>query len=215
MPISQDQVTKEVNLNLPSGLDSSVAKEIKEEVGDFIKVSILDYVGDGKSPVTGRPFKALNTDYAEEEKGGRRLANLDLNGDMLNAVEFKITPDGVEVGIFDSGQSPKAYNHNQGDTLPRRQFIPEPKQRFVGDIERGINEIVKRRIAEVATDQFQPRERARTTPSDFSSSEEIAASDATVVSSTVTTASASSFSSFLSGGSLDKFVRSILSGKES
>jgi hypothetical protein len=212
MPISQDQVTKEVDLNLPSGLSSSVAKDIKEEVGDFIKVSILDYVGDGKSPVTGRPFKALNKGYAEEEKGGRRLANLDLNGDMLNALESKVTSDGVEVGIFDSGQSPKAFNHNQGDTLPRRQFIPEPKQKFVGDIERGINEIVKRRIAEVATDQFTPRERPRTGPSDFSSASEIAARDVSVSSSPVTNTSKSAFDVFLSGGSLSAFVKSILDG---
>ena len=121
MPITLDQVTKEIDLKLPDSLPDAIKSDIKAEVGDFVLVSILDYVGDGKSPVSGRAFKALDKEYAEREKGGRTLPNLELEGDMLRSLEFKPTDKGIEIGIFDSSQTPKAFNHNTGDTLPKRQ----------------------------------------------------------------------------------------------
>lgn len=185
-------MTKEVNLDLPSTLPKSVADDIKKEVGDFVVTSILDYVGQGKSPVTGRSFKQLSEEYADDKKGGRREPNLDLEGDMLNSLKAELTPKGIEVGIFDGSQAPKAYNHCVGDTLPKRQFIPEPKQRFVGDIEKGIAEIVARGVMENDRGSFQAREEPRRTPSDERSGEEIRR-DFTPVQ------SASIFDSFIKG----------------
>jgi len=203
MPISLDQVTKEVDLNLPDELSDSIKNDIKGEVGDFLVTSILDYVGQGKSPVTGRAFKQLSKDYAEEQKGGRRLPNLELEGDMLGSLKAEKTRKGVEVGIFDSGQAKKAYNHNEGDTLPRRQFIPEPKQNFVGDIQKGIDEIVNRRIKDELQGLSEPRQRPRSTPSDTRSTQEITNSNVSV--------SSSAFNIF-GDTSIDQIVRDIFSG---
>lgn len=188
-----------------------MANDIKDEVGDFVTTSILDYVGEGKSPVTGRSFPKLSKAYANEEKGGRTLPNLDLNGDMLNALTFKKTDSGVEVGIFDSEQAPKAYNHNVGDTLPQRQFIADPKQNFVGDIQKGINDIVNKRIVEAANDESTDRQDARTTPSDFGDTEDV--QDVTVQSGNILTADDDAFKAYLGGGSLKSLIKNILDGK--
>ena len=45
---------------------------------------------------------------------------------MLNALDVKTLKNSVKVQILgDSTQKKKAYNHNIGDTLPKRQFIPD------------------------------------------------------------------------------------------
>ena len=108
---------------------------------------ILREVSQGKSPVSGEgSFKKLNPDYAEENKGGDRTPSLDLEGDMLNALDFKNTTDGVEIGIFNRSEVPKADGHNNfsgQSQLPRRRFIPGEKQKFKQFIDRGIKRIVR------------------------------------------------------------------------
>jgi hypothetical protein len=215
MPITQDQVTKEIDLQLPDILPESVASEIKRDVGDYVTVAILDYVGQGQSPVQGgKKFKQLSKEYADEEKGGRREPNLELNGDMLGSLTYKATDKGVEVGIFDSSQAPKAYNHCVGDTLPKRQFIPDKSQSFVGEIEKGIRELVNKRIMESALGEFEPRPQPRSTPSDNRQTQEILKdikkNDVSV--STQTTRAPTAFS-FFGTGTLSQTIKDILSGE--
>lgn len=164
MAITLSEVSKSIDLDLPANLPADVKNDIKDEVGSFLVDSILDYVGEGRSPVTGRGFKQLDKEYADREKGGRTLANLDLEGDMLNSLIYRKTGDGVDVGIFDDSQTPKAFNHNTGDTLPKRQFIPDESENFVGDIKKGVEKIVKDRVSEFREDTFEPRVAAETRP---------------------------------------------------
>lgn len=151
MPISKQRVTKTLNLS-DYGLDEVPASEreaVKREVGEFIITEILQHVGDAKSPVGGqRDFRSLTTGYAEREKGGDRTANLELEGDMLSALDMQSRPgSSIEIGIFDSGEAPKAHGHNTGfeGRFPKykRQFIPDENQKFKSDIESGIREIIR------------------------------------------------------------------------
>jgi len=125
---------------------SSLRSDLVNEVGDYLVQSILDYVGEAKSPVAGGKYKStLSEDYAKYKKNGDELANLDLNGDMLNALTFKTNASTgkVTVGIFDNDQAIKSYNHNKGDTLPKRQFIPDEDQLLKAEIIRGVKRIIQ------------------------------------------------------------------------
>jgi hypothetical protein len=164
MPINKSEVSKTIDLKIPSGIPAEVADEIKQQVGDYLVAAILDEVGGGASPVSGKDFPQLSKDYADDQKGGRRLANLDLEGDMLNALTFEPTTKGVKVGIFDSDQAIKAFNHNTGDTLPKRSFIPSPKESFTKSIESEVAGIVAKALKEYKADAFQPDEPIRRTP---------------------------------------------------
>ncbi len=175
MAITKSEVSKEIKLDIPSNIPKEVRDDIKSEVGEYLVESILDYVGDGRSPVTGQQFKQLSKPYADEEKGGRRLPNLDLEGDMLNSLVFKETKNGVEVGIFDSGEAIKAYGHITGfeghpwldGVAPARPFIPGTKGNFTGKIMEGVDAIVNKRVAEAKEDlpdQEQIRVEPRRTP---------------------------------------------------
>lgn len=132
-----------MSLNL-SKVPTSQRTAVKNEVGEFIVDQILRSVSNATSPVEGKgAFKSLSKEYADNEKGGNRKANLELDGDMLDSLEFRTTISGVEVGIFDGDETPKAFNHNTGDTLPKRQFIPDISESFNSSIQAGVNRIIK------------------------------------------------------------------------
>lgn len=74
---------------------------------------------------------------------------------MLDALEFRTTTGGIEVGIFDSSEVPKADGHNNfsGDSkLPKRRFIPEKNQSFRPIIESGIEAVLDRYRTDVDSD---------------------------------------------------------------
>lgn len=155
MGINKDQIFKDLDLkslNIPSDLDDGEREELMNEIGDYVLTEILDYVASGKSPVTGRDFKDLTEKYADKEKGGDTTANLDLNGDMIRAIEVKVEADKISVGIFDDeDQAIKLYGHNTGfkghpfldGKAPQRKVIPDKKELFASDIMTGINDLVE------------------------------------------------------------------------
>jgi hypothetical protein len=144
------EIAKEITLDL-KGIPRSERSTVKKEVGDFVTEEILRELSQGKSPVEGEgDFKSLNTEYAKEKKGGNTTPNLELDGDMLDALEYKNTRNGIKVGVFKKSEVPKAYGHNSGfkghpwleDESLKRQFIPEDDQKFKSRIEAGIKDIV-------------------------------------------------------------------------
>lgn len=123
---------------------------LKESVGTFLVESILEDVSKSKSPVKDGEFKAsLSPAYKKkkQEISGSTSANMELYGDMLNALKFENKRDGIEIGIFDSQQALKADNHNKFSAkskktaLPKREFIPKT-QGFREGIKKGIADIV-------------------------------------------------------------------------
>lgn len=150
--ITKNEVSALFQIDLPDDLSKKEQREIKKEIGEYLLVSILDYVGSGKSPVSGQgSFKKLNKEYAKDQKGGDTLPNLDLFGDMLDSLKFKVTDKGIEYGIYDKKEAIKAYAHNTGfeghpylesESL-KRQFIPNKGQKLKREIVSGINEIIE------------------------------------------------------------------------
>lgn len=142
--ISLDEVSYDFELPNFEDIPESIREELLTDVGNYLIESILDYVGEGKTPVAGGEFqRELSEAYARQE--GKSFANLDREGDMLQTLKFNIdTEDGIiTLGIFDEDQTPKAYNHNVGDTLPKRQFIPDEDELFKAEIIRGVGRIIQ------------------------------------------------------------------------
>ena len=132
-------------------------KEAKELVGVYLLDAILNDTEGSKSPVTGKKFKALSKDYKKfkKSKGKGTKANLRLNEDMLPKLKSKNTVAGVKIEMRTSSEKElaKGFNHNVGDTLPARPFLPDdggeaivPKgkgsDQFRTSIVRGIDEIL-------------------------------------------------------------------------
>jgi hypothetical protein len=140
-----------------SGLDTAQKEEIKEEIAEYIYDSILKDTSEQKSAVTGKKFKALSKDYKKiKSKIALGVANLELTGDMLNALEYKTYRDGIEIGIFDPDEAQKSDNHNKFSAksrktkVPERQFIPRQGETFRAGI---IKEVTL--LAEELKDDFE------------------------------------------------------------
>jgi len=150
MAIDRNKVTKQVNLDL-SKVPENKREDIKREVGFIIIDRINEHLNRSESPVKNGLYKKQLAD-------GDKSRLLD-TGDMRSEIEFKTNAQGVEVGVFDSGETDKAYAHNTGfDGHPflsgkglERQFIPAPGVDFKDEIEREVKDVVdKVKINDVA-----------------------------------------------------------------
>lgn len=150
MAFNEKETTFKFDFEIPDSLPKSEVKKLKEDIGTFLVESILDKVGQQVSPVSGGRFKAkLSPEYAKEK--GTDIANLELNGDMLSALDFKLTNSGVEVGIWDEGEAVKSFAHNTGyeghpyleNTKFKRQFIPRGDEKLKKDILSGVKNIIQ------------------------------------------------------------------------
>lgn len=132
------------------GLRGDARKRAAKELKEYVRDSVINKLQDGKSPVSGqRSFKTLSKEYAEKEKGGRRLPNLRLEGDLYKGIEVVDSPKGALRLTVTQSQMNKADGHNNftgRSKLPKRQFVPDERanQKFKRDIEIGIKEIVSR-----------------------------------------------------------------------
>jgi hypothetical protein len=133
-------------------LSKSEKKELLNEIGDYLVTEILSYIGDTNSPVSGYgEFKKLSKTYADREKLGDRTPILELNGDMLEALTFNIVDGSLKIGIFDEDQAIKSFNHNTGDTVPMRRFIPGKDEK----LKKGITSYVDTIIEDYLSDKGQ------------------------------------------------------------
>jgi len=126
----------------------------KQEVADYLKNEVLRKLDAGTSPVQGEGrFRVLTSDYAIREKGGRRLSNLELEGDLKDDLVSVPAEDSFIKFGHEGEQVPKADGHNQlsGKAqswarikgFPRRRYIPDDNQGFSRDIESGIRSIIE------------------------------------------------------------------------
>lgn len=134
-----EKITYKLKLPLDKVSDRDES-DLKKQVGDYLVEAILKNVSEGKSPVQGggwtrkisTPYKKIKSKYSS-----KLYANMELHGDMLDALKYEPTEDGIEIGIFDETQVPKADGHNNfsgKSKLPERRFIPKEDQKFKKDI---------------------------------------------------------------------------------
>lgn len=134
-----------------------VAKEDRadalDEVATFVKESILSNCSDGKTSVKGGKWKrTLSPGYkkAKSEESSNLIADMELTGEMLDALETYV--DGRRVAIEISGeQEGKAEGNLLGsygrspDPSKAREFMPHRKnQELAPEIMRGVTQILKR-----------------------------------------------------------------------
>lgn len=123
-------------------------RQVKQEIADFVLEKILDYVGSGKSPVSGGQWKrSLSKDYKKEKSkySSALFANMELEGDMLDNLEVVVNRAG-NIEVRQTGkQADKADGHNNHSgrsNLPAREYIPKDDQTFKQPIINGIKAII-------------------------------------------------------------------------
>jgi hypothetical protein len=147
---NKSEVSYQFKINMDGIDDEDIKEEIKKEVGDFLIEETLKQVGEGKSPIKGGTYnKKLKKEYAKEK--GLNLANMELDGDLLDALTYEITTNGVKI-VIRGDQAIKAYAHHtsyrghpfiKDRESYKREFIPNKNQEYKKDILDEIENIVE------------------------------------------------------------------------
>src|SRR3990167_8607637 len=124
-------------------------EDARSEIREYLMETILQHISQSKSPVSGwGKFKPLDpkSPYKKhkKEEAGNTKANLELTGEMLDALDIKIKGNNLRLLIDDPDQAGKSDGHNNfsgKSKLPLRRFIPKGRQGFTDDIESGIRDI--------------------------------------------------------------------------
>ena len=135
-----------------SSVPQSNKEDAKSAIKQFVLESVLSYVGEGKSPVSGNGWKkSLAKDYLKYKKefSSAGFANMELHGDMLDALDVVDDGDNLTLLVDDESQAGKSDGHNQHydrpfEGFPKRRFIPKNKdgETFKREIESGIKDII-------------------------------------------------------------------------
>lgn len=154
---TETKTASRINLEIDH-LPADLQEQVKERVGEFLVEQTLLAVGGSKSPVASESFPALSPHYkaVKEAEGGTPVPNLELHGNMLSALDFHKTAEGIEIGVFGK-EAPKADGHNNfsGDSsLPQRRFLPDVGQEYRPSIQNEIDKIITDALA--TSIQFQP-----------------------------------------------------------
>lgn len=143
-------VFKETGITVPK----DKRKEALEAAADFIKEQILLRSGEGKTSVQGGNWKrSLTPEYKKVKaaESGVTFANLELHGDLLDALDARPESGKVRVEIDDQSQWGKAegnllgtYGRPSEHPDQAREFMPHKRgQKLHRDIMEGVAEILR------------------------------------------------------------------------
>lgn len=129
-------------------------REALDEVADYVKEAILSNTADQRTSVDGgRWKKKITKDYwknVKSEESNVNGANMELTGDMLDALDTKVVSGKVRIQIA-GDQEAKAEGNLIGsygrgpDSSKAREFMPHKRgQKLSPDIVAGIKQILER-----------------------------------------------------------------------
>lgn len=161
----KDKVSQRFNLKEIFGVDFSNKPELKEALAQAIIEKIKTRTENGLAIGGKRELKKPYSDaYADSipfKAAGKSKnnVNMTLTGDMLGLLDvIKESSNTIEIG-WDNDQAPKAYNHNVGDTVPKRPFFGLNKSE-IADLKKEFGREVKqaaRTLQDEGRDAFTER----------------------------------------------------------
>lgn len=128
----KDKVYQRFNLKELFGVDFADMPELKQAIGQAAIEKILERTAGGDWRPGARPSARAgkySDAYANSlafKAAGKSKSKVDMKlwGDMLGTLDVIDTDrNTVTIGWDDEQQAAKAYNHNTGDTLPKRPFF--------------------------------------------------------------------------------------------
>ena len=166
MPIEKNKISYKVDLSEELdklGVTGNKRKKATEAAGEVALSAILAATAEEMSPVNKmHGFKGLSEQYRKfkRKKGKGTKANLRLKEDMLPSMRVEADKESFTIKITDPTEKKKAFNHNTGDTLPRRQFLPNDEKNQ--QLKPGIRKAYLKMLDEYKSDK--PKKKPATKP---------------------------------------------------
>lgn len=162
LKLSETEVSQTFDLKELTGLDMSEFPEAKEAIGQAFIDKIVERTQAGKD-VDGDSFDKYSKVYKEslgfQAFGKTNKVNLTQSGEMLGTLDIiENKGNKIKIGWDDEINNAKAYNHNKGDTVPKRSFfgitsdeLAELKKEFKPKLTKETNDdIILRRLDALA-----------------------------------------------------------------
>lgn len=152
--VKKGKIASEIDIFDGIKLPRAQKKRVAEDVSDLLKTSILQEVGNTRSPLAGLSWPSLSKDYKKfkTKKNLPGKANLEFSGEMLDDFDTEVKDSGkIELNVTGDKSAAKADGHNNfsgQSNLPLRRFLPKEEDRFKKGIETQVNEIVARAVGE-------------------------------------------------------------------
>lgn len=134
LKLSEDEVSQTIDLKEVFGVSLSGNDALKQVIGQALIDRIIERTEAGKSVNGGKLKAPYSKTYAESDdfkafNKKKDEVNMKLTGNMLGTLDIIDTAGSkVKIGWNDSTENAKAYNHNVGDTVPKRAFFGITKQ---------------------------------------------------------------------------------------
>lgn len=128
LDLSERKVAQTINLEQILGVSFKGEKALRLAIAQAAIDHIIERTQSGKA-VQGGGFKPYSKDYKDSTafkllKDDGAPVNMTLTGSML--ADIDVLGDGentIQIGFRDKTETAKAFNHNTGDTLPKRPFF--------------------------------------------------------------------------------------------
>ena len=137
---------KELDLDIPRDKQA----EALAAAAEYLKEIMLDYIGEGKSPVSGGKWvRGLTKEYLKRkgEESSVDFANLELSGDLLDSLTVDTNGNKIVIDVADD-QRDKAEGHLTGlygekSRIRPRQFMPQGDGEFKKDVMKKLRELLE------------------------------------------------------------------------
>ena len=133
-----------------------IDKKTAENVGKAIVNTMLDEIGDGNSPITGKKFpKYKNPSKYPGSRKPKSPVNLELTGQFLDALKYRVnnltTGWSTTIGYLNSKKAQlKESGHREGvNGQPKRPTIPTSAEGFSAKIRKAFIKIYSDRISKL------------------------------------------------------------------
>ena len=146
LTVSLSELSQEINLKDYLGRKPTVKE--KQLFADLAVDTITNRTLDGET-INGGKFKKYSKKYAEFKGVSRSSVDLFLEGDMLENIGRRSSKEKagtVFIQMKKGLETKKAFNHNTGDTLPKREFF-------------GLTDIEAGKIAEAIKDTKEEKKK--------------------------------------------------------
>ncbi len=148
--ISKTAVSQNIDLSEIVGVSFAGESGLRQQAAQLLIDYMKTRTHDRNVDVDGKAFPKYSEAYKNSTvfkllKGSGGDVNMTLTGNMLGDVDMLgDTADSVRIGFRDGNEILKAFNHNTGDTVPRRAFFGVTKREIREVLERGMGEDIQR-----------------------------------------------------------------------
>jgi len=149
LTLKKSDVSQTINLEELLGVSFRGERELRLAIAQRIIDHIKERTESGET-VRGGSFAPYSKEYKKSTvfqllKDGSKV-NMTLTGNMLSSMDVLADgPNTIRIGFADEQERLKAFNHNTGDTLPKRPFFgvttKEAKEVILKDFEDEIEKL--------------------------------------------------------------------------